>query len=177
MDGFQLLVLATGLKEERSVDLWRLRRRWRGVVNGERDTVGGVRHGGSMTETPESVVQAQLDAYNARDVEAILRTYAEDARHYEYPGNLLAEGVLQLRERFRVRFAEPNLRARLIRRTVVGSTVIDHEEVSRTFPEGTGTLELVAIYVVREGRIVEARFISGPRILDSERRRLGAAGA
>jgi len=45
--------------------------------------------------------------------------------------------------------------------------VIDHEEVTRTFPEGTGKIELVAIYEVRDGRIATARFLTGPKKLDS----------
>lgn len=106
--------------------------------------------------TPESVVQRQLDAYNAQDVDAFVATYAEDAQQFEYPSTLLTLGTAQLRERITMRFREPNLHARLIRRIVMGDMVIDHEEVTRTFPEGTGKLELVAIYEVRDGRITTA---------------------
>ena len=48
----------------------------------------------------------------------------------------------------------------------MGQVVIDHEEVTRTFPEGTGRIELVAIYEVRDGKIVTARFIFGAKTLD-----------
>lgn len=116
--------------------------------------------------TPESVVQRQLDAYNARDVEALMATYADDVQQFEYPATLLVSGAAQLRERFEARFREPNLHAKLIRRLVVGQVVIDHEVVTRSFPEGTGTLELVAIYEVRDGKIATARFISGTKTLD-----------
>jgi len=116
--------------------------------------------------TPESVVQRQLDAYNARDVDALMATYSDDAQQFEYPATLLASGMAQVRERMTARFREPNLHARLIRRIVMGQVVIDHEEVSRTFPEGTGKIELVAIYEVRDGRIATARFISGAKTLD-----------
>ncbi len=118
---------------------------------------------------PESVVQRQLNAYNARDVEAFMATYAEDAQQFEHPSTLLVSGAAQLRERITARFHEPNLHARLLRRIVMGQMVIDHEEVTRTFPEGTGKTELVAIYEVRDGRIATARFISGPKTLDSTR--------
>ena len=104
--------------------------------------------------SPEAVVQRQLDAYNARDVDALLATYAPDARQYELPGKLLATGADTMRERFLLRFQEPNLHARLLQRAVMGNIVIDHEEVSRSFPEGTGKVDLVAIYEVVEGRIV-----------------------
>ena len=115
---------------------------------------------------PEEVVQRQLEAYNARDVEAILATYAEDAQQFEHPATLIARGSTQLRERFGVRFQEPNLRAELLQRIVMGNMVIDHECVTRTFPEGTGTLELIAIYEVCDGRIAKAWFISGKKTVD-----------
>jgi hypothetical protein len=34
--------------------------------------------------------------------------------------------------------------------------VIDHEEVTRTFPEGTGRVDMVAIYEVAGGNIQSA---------------------
>jgi len=116
---------------------------------------------------PASVVQRQLDAYNARDVDAILATYAPDAQQFEFPDKLLATGTAQLRERFATRFQEPNLHAQLLNRTVMGQMVIDHEEVTRTFPEGPGKIRLVAIYEVKEGRIAKAWFMSGPRTLSA----------
>jgi len=116
--------------------------------------------------TPESVVQRQLDAYNARDIDALMATYSDDAQQFEYPVTLLAAGAAQLRERTATRFREPNLHARLIRRIVVEQVVIDHEEVTRTFPEGSGRIELVAIYEVRDGKIITARFIFGVKTLD-----------
>ena len=95
-----------------------------------------------------------------------MATYAEDARQFEHPSKLLAGGSAQLRERFVARFKEPNLHALLVKRIVAGHVVIDHEEVTRTFPEGTGKIELVAIYEVQNGRIANAWFIFGARTLD-----------
>jgi hypothetical protein len=115
---------------------------------------------------PASVVQRQLDAYNARDVDAILATYAEDAQQFEHPSKLLASGAGELRERFTTRFSEPNLYARLLSRVVMGSIVIDHEEITRTFPEGPGRLQIIAIYEIQNGRIAKAWFITGPRTFD-----------
>jgi hypothetical protein len=105
---------------------------------------------------PAAVVQRQLDAYNARDVDAILATYAVDARQFEHPGKLLAEGAAEIRARLEVRFEERNLHARLLQRAVMGDIVIDHELVTRSFPEGPGTVEMVAIYEVRDGKIQSA---------------------
>ncbi len=116
---------------------------------------------------PAPLVQRQLDAYNARDLDALLATYAEDAQQFEHPSKLLASGHAQMRERFALRFNEPNLHAQLLNRIVMGNTVIDHELITRTFPEGPGTLEIVAIYEVQDGKITKAWFISGTKTLAS----------
>ncbi len=117
---------------------------------------------------PESVVQRQLDAYNAHNLEALLATYAADAQQFAHPNQLLASGHAQLHERFTLRFTEPNLHAKLVNRIVMGNTVIDHELITRTFPEGPGTLEIVAIYEVQNGKIAKATFITGVKTLTAK---------
>lgn len=115
--------------------------------------------------SPVAVVQRQLDAYNARDIGALLAIYAEEAELYEHPAKLLAKGTAALRERFTVRFQEPNLHATLLTRIAQGNLVIDHEKVMRTFPEGPGSIELIMIYEVTSGRISRAWTIAGPKTL------------
>lgn len=115
---------------------------------------------------PEAVVQRQLDAYNARDLAGLLAVYAEDAEMFEHPSKLLARGSAALGERFAARFTEPNLHAHLLKRIVMGNTVVDHERVTRTFPEGAGTIELTMIYEVQAGRIAKAWNIAGAKVLD-----------
>ena len=111
-----------------------------------------------MTEhdQPSAIVQRQLDAYNARDLDMLLSIYAPDAQQFEHPGKLAASGAAQIRERMAVRFQEPNLHARLVQRVVMGNLVIDHEHVTRTFAEGPGSVDVVAIYEVVDGRIQSA---------------------
>ena len=115
---------------------------------------------------PEAVVQRQLDAYNARDIQALMATYAADAQIFEHPSKLVGSGAAALRERFAARFKESNLHAHLRNRIVMGNTVVDHELVTRTFPEGTGTLECVMIYEIQNGRIARAWSIAGAKLLD-----------
>ena len=111
------------------------------------------------------VVQRQLDAYNAKDLDTLLAIYADEAELYEFPATLLAKGSAALRERFAIRFQEPNLRAELLHRIVASGTVIDHERITRNFPEGPGTLELTMIYEVKTARITRAWSIAGPKTL------------
>lgn len=112
-------------------------------------------------DTPESVVQRQLEAYNARDLEAWAGTYAEGARQFEHPGTLLASGRDAIRNRMAERFRDERLHARLVKRAVMGEVVVDQEVVTRTFPDGPGRADLVAVYVVRDGFIQSASFHFG----------------
>ena len=114
---------------------------------------------------PEAVVQRQLDAFNARDIEVLLGIYTEDAQMFEHPSTLLATGSEELRQRFAARFNEPNLHATLVKRIVAGATVIDHERVARTFPEGAGEVELVMIYEVKKDQIARAWSIAGTKTI------------
>ena len=93
--------------------------------------------------------------------------WAEDAQYFEHSSKLLADGSAQIRERHVARFKEPTLRGVLVGRTVIGNVVIDHEEVTRTFSEGTGKIDVVAIDEVREGLIARAWFIPGTKVLDA----------
>ncbi len=95
--------------------------------------------------SPLTVVQAQLDAYNAKDVEALLETYAHDAEQYTLHGERLAKGHEQLRTRF------------------LASVVVDYELITRNFPEGLGTLEMLCVYEVVAGRIQKASFAVGEK--------------
>ena len=114
-----------------------------------------------MTATPSSIVQRQLDAYNARDIDALMATYAGDVEHFEFPAKPVASGAAQVRERLAVRLQEPHLHARLLGRTAMGNLVIDHEIVTRDFPEGLGTVELIAMYEVHGEKIARAWFKLG----------------
>jgi putative hydrolase of HD superfamily len=44
---------------------------------------------------------------------------------------------------------------------------VDHEIVTRNFPEGRGTLEMLCVYEVAEGRIRKASFAFGERKMDA----------
>ena len=127
-----------------------------------------------LSNDPAAVVQRQLDAYNAcNNLDALLAMYAKaDAQLFEHPATLVASGAAVLRERFAARFQEPNLHATLLSRTVMGHMVVDHEEVSRTFPEGPGKIRLLMIYEVQNGRIARAFWtIAGEKDSDRAARR------
>ena len=116
--------------------------------------------------TAVAVVQGQLDAYNARDIVAFMRFWADDCQYFAFPDQLLAAGAAAIRDRHLVRFQEPDLYGRLIKRIDMGELVVDQEIVTRNFPDGVGEVDVVAIYEVRDGQIVRAWFKLGePRLV------------
>jgi hypothetical protein len=118
----------------------------------------------------EAIVQKQLDAYNAKDIDAFMACWTGDAQVFAHPSTLLANGAAEIRARHVARFQEPNLFGRLIQRMVVGNTVVDREEVTRTFPEGPGKLDVIAIYELSGDstapKISRAWFVMGQPKLD-----------
>jgi putative hydrolase of HD superfamily len=112
-------------------------------------------------DTPESVVDRQLAAYNRRDLAAWVATYAPDAQQVLADGTVLASGHAALADRMRARFSDAQLRAELLHRVVIGPTVADHERVTRTGTQGLETLEMLCVYSVQGGQIARATFAFG----------------
>ena len=123
--------------------------------------------GAFAAPTAESVVQAQLEAYNARDIDAFIATYADDVKLFELPDKLLSEGTTTMRERYGKLFKDERLHATIVNRIVMGDTVVDHERVRLTLPHGPATLEAIAIYEVRDGKITKVWFRYDERKLDA----------
>ena len=114
-----------------------------------------------------SVVQAQLEAYNAHDIRAFLATYASEAEIYEYPARLLMKGAAQIEDDYaHQRFNDTRLHASIVQRFVMENLVVDHERVEITFAEGPGRLESIVVYEVRDGRIQRVTLMRGRKILD-----------
>ena len=113
----------------------------------------------------ELLVQKQLEAYNNKDIKAWLDCYHSDAVQLDFHGFVLASGHDQMRQRISVRFTEPDLKATVLKRIVMGEWVIDHEVIQRNFPEGRGQMEMLCSYQVKQGLIVKALFQAGEVVL------------
>ncbi|MCQ1780399.1 nuclear transport factor 2 family protein [Neorhizobium galegae] len=110
-------------------------------------------------------VQKQLEAYNARDIDAFMLWWALDCQYYSFPNTLLAGSAEEIKARHVERFKEPDLYGNLLTRIVVGNVVIDHETVTRTFPQGKGEIDVVCIYEIEDSKIAKAWFkTSQPRM-------------
>ncbi len=102
-------------------------------------------------------VEAQLDAYNARDVERFAPCFAEDVVVEDGAGKVLMRGREQLHAAYRDMFAaHPALRCRVVHRIRVGDYVIDEERIAG---RGPTELHVVAIYRVEGGLIAAVRLL------------------
>lgn len=111
-----------------------------------------------QTQKPVEIVQQQVEAYNARDLDAFMDFYTDDVKIYAYPDSLLHSGKEEMRKRYQKRFeSSPDLHAEIVDRLTYGNYVIDHEKV--TGFNGDGTVTAVAIYKVRGDKIEKVWFI------------------
>jgi hypothetical protein len=110
----------------------------------------------------EAIVQQQLDAYNARDIDAFCALHAEDVEFIRLPDQVPAlRGRAALRTFYAgQRFNRPALRADILARMVLGNKVIDHERVHGL---EDGPREVVAIYEVVDAQIARVWFVSPQR--------------
>lgn len=108
------------------------------------------------TADAETIVQEQLDAYNAKDIDAFMDTYSDGVKLYMHPDKLLSEGKKPMTAQYRTLFENtPDLHCAIKNRIVIGNKVIDEESVT-----ANGVTEsAVAIYEVENGKISKVTFI------------------
>lgn len=111
-----------------------------------------VSHRGATRLTPEQVVQRQLEAYNAHDLEGFVRTFGDDVLVYRPPG---IEPAIAGKDALRTfyatqRFCHPRLRADLMHRIVLGNRILDHERIHGLEDQ---PIEMVMVYEVSDSLI------------------------
>ena len=109
-----------------------------------------------LQETPEEIVQRQLNAYNARDIDAFMNTYSDDIKLYNFPDQLSTEGKDAMREGYASFFSNtPDLHCEIKNRIVIGNKVIDEEYLT----VNGNHVSAVAVYEVENGKIVKVTFV------------------
>lgn len=110
-----------------------------------------------MTEA-EQLAQRQLEAYNARDIDAFCACYAETVEVWRMPATEPAiRGMAKFRETYVERFKSPNLHAKILQRIALGSKVVDQEYVVgiKDVP-----VEVIVVYEAEAGRIRKVWFFN-----------------
>jgi len=98
------------------------------------------------------VIERQLQAYNARDLDRFLAEYSEEIRAFRPPAiepsivGKNAFGEFYATQRFN----RPELHADVLNRMVLGSFVIDHERISGIQDQ---PFEVAIVYQVVDGLI------------------------
>ncbi|NHF59429.1 SnoaL-like domain-containing protein [Flavobacteriaceae bacterium TP-CH-4] len=104
----------------------------------------------------EAVVQKQLDAYNARDIDAFLETYSDDIQIFDYPNKFSYQGKERMRSGYGDFFQNtPDLNCTIKNRIIIGNKVIDEEYLT----VNGNNFNAVAIYEVNEGKISKVTFV------------------
>jgi hypothetical protein len=105
--------------------------------------------------TPVELAEQQLAAYNAHNLQAFVRPYADDVEIYDLSTNKLKiKGKEAMRKHYSFLANAEILHCNLLNRIVDGNFVIDQEEIFIKNAKRYG----VAIYEVKEGKIIKVWF-------------------
>lgn len=105
---------------------------------------------------PEHIVQANLDAYNAHNLEIFMSYFSENVTMHNFnDGAQTANGIAAVRAIYEPYFkASPDLHSKILKRTIFDNKVIDHEYI--TGARGSKEpFEIVLIYEVENDKIVK----------------------
>ena len=109
-----------------------------------------------IPDSSEALAQRQLNAYNARSVEAFLAPYADDVEVRDLDGKVITKGKEAFRTDYGALFANhPALHCELRGRVSAGSWVVDEEQITGT----DAPIHGLATYEVVNGRIARVRFM------------------
>jgi hypothetical protein len=117
-----------------------------------------------LQDTPEDIVQRQVNAYNARDVEAFAATYAPDVTIRTLPETAITvSGRKALAERYGEAFRQrPDVGVAITSRAVDGPFVIDQETFVHRWDPARSRFAGTAIYEVKDGLIRTVWFLKVP---------------
>ena len=107
--------------------------------------------------SPVMLVQKQLNAYNARNLEAFLEPYADEVEIGKVGGKTEKMNKDKLKSDYSFINTVKYLYCRILNRIVVGNTVIDQEEVWLS-PKPENLIHAAAVYLIRNGKIVKVLF-------------------
>ncbi len=107
-------------------------------------------------DSPEAVVQRNIDAYNAHDVAAYVATFTPAATFAQLGGRTLLDSR-EAMQGFYTQFfaARPTVQCTVKQRAVLGPFVVDLQQISDADQPGMQPLEAMVISEVREGRITK----------------------
>lgn len=105
-------------------------------------------------DNAEAIVKQSLEAYNARDIDGFMALFDDNIEMYNFhEEKIRAKGIDDVRTLYKSFFdASPELHSKILKRIVLGNTVIDHEYITGARGKKEA-YELVFIYEVKDGKI------------------------
>jgi uncharacterized protein (TIGR02246 family) len=102
-----------------------------------------------------AVVDAQIEAYRARDIDEFLSHYADDASVVTFDGTSMFSDKQVMREQYGRLFADsPELTVTIANRMTAGDFVVDEEHLSGFHFAGMPTeMTALSVYRVTDGKI------------------------
>jgi len=114
-------------------------------------------HEGVHVEDP---IEAQVDAYNRRDLAAFSACYSQEVVIEDGSGTVLMRGRSELEAQYGLFFeSSPDLHADVVTRLRVGEYVVDEEHVTGVTGVEPGEVRAIAIYHVADGLIDRVRIL------------------
>lgn len=110
--------------------------------------------------TPEEVVQENLDFYNQRNIEGFMSSFTDSITLFMFgKSEPIAQGKEAIRKLYKELFDDsPKLHSTILHRTIIGNKVIDHESI-RGRKGSKKPVKLVMIYEVSGDKIVRMTVI------------------
>ncbi len=106
------------------------------------------------------IIDEQVIAYNARDLERFIATYSSEVVIEDGEGNVLGKGHDQMRKAYGDLFgSSPELHADIVNRLSIGPYVVDEEQVTGIGGSPT-QVHAIVIYRVEGDKIVHVRMLS-----------------
>jgi hypothetical protein len=107
----------------------------------------------AVTDAAAAVFRRQVEAFNVRDLEGFLATYASDAVVHGVTSNLPLRGLEELRSHYRERLADPQLHCEVLELFAwEDGWLVARERVTSS----TGTLVVTAMFAIRDALIARA---------------------
>ncbi|MBT1702205.1 amidohydrolase family protein [Chryseosolibacter indicus] len=109
-----------------------------------------------VKETPEMLVQRQVVAYNAGNIDAFLDTYSDEIELFNFPDSLMAKGKDAMRKIYEPLFKNPGFKpVQIVNRITLANKIMDHESLVYNGKK----INAIAVYEVKDGKITRVTFI------------------
>ncbi|WP_452232038.1 nuclear transport factor 2 family protein [Lacinutrix sp. MEBiC02595] len=120
------------------------------VDNGKIISKTFIQHKEKLLEA-EAIVAQQLEAFNAKDIDAFVNTFDSEVKAYDFPNRLYVQDQKELHTTFSDFFAQtPDLHCEITNRIILGNVVIDEEYLT----VNGDNYNAIAIYEIENGKIV-----------------------